>query len=445
MNSFESIRSKIEDKSTIVGVIGLGQVGLPTALTFCEVGFSVLGHDVNKGLLETLEKGQMPFFESGLEEILKNSLSKGKFHTESQIENLVSKCDVIIICVATPISSDILPNLSFLSNVCNSLARQKIEGKLILVESSIPPYTFENLVMTTLDKDQELGEKFWMAFVPERLAPGQAIFEITTTPRVIGYMDNKSETLAKLLYQNIVKSKIVTAPVRVAEISKLVENTYRDVNVALANEIAKICEIYGIDVEELRMVCNTHPRVNLLRPGPGVGGPCLPKDPHLLLNPQGSLPIKSNLITEARKVNDSMPLHVLGIINQEFRNDTTGKTITILGVTYKANVSDTRYSPAIQIIPSLKQKGFKVEVYDPFSDETFGGEKCNNLWDSISKSSMLLILTDHSEFKSINLDKIKQVMETPLIFDCRGIFDKNQVKQIGIKYLGIGYNPNKSY
>jgi UDP-N-acetyl-D-mannosaminuronic acid dehydrogenase len=442
MNNFESIHSKIEDKSAIVGVIGLGQVGLPTALTFCEAGFAVLGHDINEELLQELENGQTPFFESGLEEILKNSLSKGKFHTEPQIENLVSKCDAIIICVATPISSEILPNLSFLSNVCNSLAHHKIEGKLILVESSIPPYTFENLVLTTLDKNHELGEKFWIAFVPERLAPGQAISEITTTPRVIGYKDNKSETLARLLYQNIVKSKIVTAPVRVAEISKLVENTYRDVNVALANEIAKICEIYGIDVEELRNVCNTHPRVNLLSPGPGVGGPCLPKDPHLLLNPEGSSSINSNLITEARKVNDSMPFHVLGRINKEFGEDTTGKTVTVLGVTYKANVSDTRYSPAIQIIPSLKQQGFKVEVYDPFSSETFGGEKISSLWDSLSHSSLLLILTDHSEFKSISLEKISQSMQNPVVFDCRSIFDKNQAEKIGIKYLGIGYNPN---
>ena len=441
MNNFEILYSKIEERSAIVGVVGLGQVGLPTALTFCKAGFHVLGHDINKELLKKLESGQTPFFEPGLEEILKTSLDDKKFHTENNIENLVSKCDVLIICVATPISEEILPNLSFLANVCNSLAKQKIDGKLILIESSIPPFTFENLILTILDKEHQLGEKFWIAFVPERLAPGQAISEITTTPRVIGYKDKNSEILAKILYQNIVKSQIVTAPVRVVEVSKLVENTYRDVNVALANEVSKICEIYGIDVDDLRIVCNTHPRVNLLSPGPGVGGPCLPKDPHLLLNPQDSNSIRSDLILEARKVNDSMPFHVLELINQEFGDNSTGKTITVLGVSYKANVSDTRYSPATQIIPSLKQKGFKVEVYDPFSDETFGGEKSNDLWDSISRSSMVLILIDHSEFKSISLDKIKHAMEKPVIFDCRRIFDKTQAENIGIKYIGIGYYP----
>jgi len=441
MNNFEIIRSKLEERSAIVGVVGLGQVGLPTALTFCKAGFSVIGHDINSELLKKLTNGQIPFFEPGLEQILKNSLEEKKFHTEEKIENLVSQCDTILICVATPISEEILPNLSFLANVCNSLSKQKINGKLIVIESSIPPYTFENLVLSLLDKEHELGEKFWITCVPERLAPGQAISEIATTPRVIGYKEKKSEILTKLLYQSIVKSEIVTAPVRVVEISKLVENTYRDVNVALANEISKICEIYGIDVDDLRMVCNTHPRVNLLSPGPGVGGPCLPKDPYLLLNPQDNSSIKSDLILEARKVNDSMPFHVLREINHEIGENPNGKTITILGVTYKANVSDTRYSPAIQIIPSLKQRGFKVEVYDPFSDETFGGEKSSDLWNSISKSSMLLILTDHSEFKSISLEKIKHSMENPVIFDCRRIFDKNEAEKIGIKYLGIGYHP----
>ena len=298
--------------------------------------------------------------------------------------------------------------------------------------------------MATLNKKNDLGKNFWIAFVPERLAPGQAISEIKTTPRIIGCKDEQSGILTKLLYQNIVKSKIVISSVRIAEISKLVENTYRDVNIAFANEIAKICELYGVNFHELRKVCNTHPRVNLLAPGPGVGGPCLPKDPYLLLNPQGNPSIRSNLITEARKVNDFMPFHILDIINNEFDYDQINDiVITVLGVTYKANVSDTRYSPALQIIPSLKQKGFEVHVHDPYSDETFGGTKTNNLWDSISKSSMLLILTDHSDFKSINLEKIQETMKRLLIFDCKGVFKRNELEKLGIKYLSIGYNPNK--
>ena len=255
MNYFDFIYSNLEKKSATIGVIGLGQVGLSTALIFSEVNFSVIGHDIDKILLEKLENGKTPFVESGLEEILKNSLQKKKFQTELNIENLVEKCDVIIICVATPITSKILPDLSSLTKVCNSLSQLSIIGKLLIIESSIPPYTFENLVLSTLNKNNGLGQNFWIAFVPERLAPGQAISEIKTIPRIIGYDDERSKILAKLLYQNITKSEIVTSSVRMVEISKLVENTYRDVNVALANEIAKICEIYGIDVDELRKIC----------------------------------------------------------------------------------------------------------------------------------------------------------------------------------------------
>lgn len=440
-NMYQLLENKIKNNVAKIGVIGLGQVGLPTALTFSNAGFITTGHDINQNLLDLLEKGKSPFEEHGLNNLLKKCLDSKKFFTEKKLEDLVKNSDILIVCVATPITNDVRPNLSALENVSKSISELNLQGKLVLVESSIPPYTFEELIMPEITKKHAIGKNVWTAFVPERLSPGEAITGIKTTPRVIGRVDDASGVLAKSLYQNIVEAEILTTPVKIAEISKLVENTFRDVNVALANEIGLICENYGVDFTELKKVCNSHPRVNLLDPGPGVGGPCLPKDPYLLLNPRGHNTIQSNLITHARKTNDQIPFHVIDLIkkglngiNKNFSNS----CILVLGVTYKANVSDTRYSPASKIIPNLIEKGAKVLVYDPFSEENFGGTLTANIWDSISESDLILVLTDHLEFRSLSLEKISEKMKTPLIVDCRRIFDKSKAENLKINYVGIG-------
>jgi UDP-N-acetyl-D-mannosaminuronic acid dehydrogenase len=262
------------------------------------------------------------------------------------------------------------------------------------------------------------------------------------TPRVIGYADENSGNLAKFLYQKMVTSQVVSTPVEVAEISKLVENAFRDVNVAFANEVGLICENYGIDVADLIKVCNSHPRVKLLQPGPGVGGPCLPKDPYLLLNPQGKKKIDSKIIIDSRKINDSMPYHIVELVLdsiKEHGKKISESTILVLGVSYKANVSDTRFSPAKDIVIHLLNNGFKVIVYDPKSKETFGGQRTKNIWESLSQSDVLVIVTDHDEFRSLDLSKIKQIIRTPIIIDTRRILSRTQAEELGIKYISVGY------
>lgn len=436
------IIKKISNKDAKICVIGLGQVGLPTALIFCKVGFKVIGNDINHVLLENLNLGKVPFEEAELQNLLNKSIENEKFHTSSNIRDVIEKSDVIIVCVATPLSLDIRPDLSALEDVCKSLSECSLDDKLVIIESSIPPGTFEELVLPLVEKKNKLGKNFWTAFVPERFAPGQAFSEIQSTPRVIGYTDEESGLVAKTLYENIVNSEIFVTPVKVAEISKLVENTFRDVNVALANEVGLICERYGIDATELVKVCNSHPRVNLLQPGPGVGGPCLPKDPYLLLNPQGGEPIESKIILQARKINDSMPFHVIDLVVKTLKeeNKTLGKsTIVVLGVTYKKNISDTRLSPSKEIIDKLLKNGAKVLVYDPKSNENFGGEKISDVWNAISISDVIVVVTDHDEFKNLDLMKIQKTMKKPTIVDTRRVFDMKKAENLGIKYLSVGY------
>ena len=437
-----SLHDKIEKKEAKICVIGLGQVGLPTALTFCRSGYTVIGHDINKSLISNLSSKKSPFYEPGLDNFLIESVDSKKFLLTDNLVDAVEKSDVIIVCVATPITTDIRPDLSYLENVCRSLSQFSLVNKLIIIESSIPPGTFEGLVVPILTQQNKLGTEFWASFVPERLAPGHAFAEIQTTSRVIGYVDKDSGMLAKELYEKIVKGDVLLAPVQVAEISKLVENTYRDVNVAFANEVSMICEEYGIDVSELIKICNSHPRVKLLSPGPGVGGPCLPKDPYLLLNPQGKKPIISRIILEARKINDNMPFHVIDLIKNEVESQQRtlrGITVLILGVAYKANVSDTRFSPAAEIISQLIKNGSTVQVFDPNTKESFGGESISDMWESIKKSDVLVVLTDHDEFRKLDLKEIgKCIKENVILVDTRRVFNRHEVENLGIKYVSIG-------
>lgn len=431
----------IENLQARIGVIGLGQVGLPTALAFSDVGFDVTGHDVNQKLLKQLASGITPFEEDGLSDLLESCINKHKFSVEPNFEKTIQKCDILIVCVPTPLTENVRPDLSALESVCKSFSGLSLKDKMIIIESSIPPGTFDELVLKSL-KQNVLGEDFWAAFVPERLAPGQALSEIRTTPRIIGYYDEDSGNIARALYSKMITGEIYVTPVRIAEISKLVENTFRDVNVALANEIGLICERYGIDFLELQKICNSHPRVNLLKSGPGVGGPCLPKDPYLLLNPQDQSQIDSKIILYSRQINDSMPLHVVELAKKALKShgkDMTKSKIAVLGVAYKANVSDTRLSPAIEIIKQLQKFGSKVSVYDPKSKESFGAKPSSDINDAIKEADVLIIVTDHKEFKNLDLNEIKIKMNTPIIVDTRRMYDSKIAESLGFTYMGVGY------
>tara|TARA_B100000470_G_scaffold94244_1_gene72800 strand:+ start:64 stop:1413 length:1350 start_codon:yes stop_codon:yes gene_type:complete len=438
---FEELRGKIEIKKAQICIIGLGQVGLPTALSFVNSGFSVTGVDTDEELVNKVNNGIPPFEEENLQEILENSQKNKRFHATTKIEEAIQNSNVIIVCVATPITENNKPDMTHLKIVCDSLANYNLNKKLILIESSLPPGTFEGLILPSIQKSDEIC---WSCYVPERLVPGHAFNEIKVAPRLIGELNTESGVLAKELYKTIVNAEIVLTTFRVAEISKLVENTYRDVNIALANEIGIICEKYGIDFNELVRVCNSHPRVNLHQPGPGVGGPCLPKDPHLLLNPFNSEQIKSDIILNSRKINDEMPNHVVTLIQralQEKNKNLENSVISVLGTAYKANVSDVRNSPSEKIIKHLLDFSCKIKVNDPNTDTSFGGLYEKNILKTIEKSDLLVILTDHDEYKKLDLQVLRDIMnENPILVDTKRVFDKKIADDAGFLYVSVGYH-----
>lgn len=445
--SYDELLKKIQNFRAKICVVGLGQVGLPTALIYAKQGYKVYGYDINNSTINSLSQKKSPFEEEGIAELISEMIENNQFEPSNSLNECVERSDVIIVCVATPIV-DVTPNLSFLKNASISLSKLNLKGKLIIIESSIPPGTFKDFVIPIISKNISLGNDFWAAYVPERLSPSLALSEIQGTPRIIGQEDEKSGILAKFLYQNMVHSKIFVTNSKVAELSKLVENSYRDVNIAFANEISLICEKYQIDFAELFNVCNSHPRVNLHMAGPGVGGPCLPKDPYLLLNPINGQKIESKIITESRKINDLMPLHVSKLVTNALESQgksLKNSTILILGVAYKGNISDTRFSPSKEIIQNLQQKQCAVLVFDPLTDETFGAEKIYNLdYEVIKKSDALIIATDHEEFRKINPIIFQTMIKKPIIVDTKRIFSSKHIESLDMIYISVGYSKNSN-
>ena len=435
---------KIEERKITVCIVGLGQVGLPTALLFADAGFTVTGYDINEKIIHTLNAGRCHFNEPGLNALLSQCIAKKRFRATSDFPRALKESDVVIICVATPLGSNNRPNLDFLKNACGMIAKNPLKDKLVVIESSIPPGTTRNLVAPILRKNRHaLGKDFWVVYIPERLAPGQAIEEIARTARIIGSYDATGAEMARALYKNVIKNDIVVTDVNVAETSKLVENTYRDVNIAFANETAKICESLGIDIMEVIRVANTHPRVHVHTPGVGVGGPCIPKDPHLLISPVGGKELDLKVIPQAREVNDSMPEHFTDQVEKALlrgKKRISGASVLCLGVTYKGNVSDTRDSPAQAVIQALRVRGAEVSAYDPISTDVFGAKRVKTLSEGIKQADAVLILTDHDEFKKLDWKKVgRQLKKSAILADGRRIVPQDAAKALKDRFIAVGY------
>ncbi|RLE48946.1 MAG: nucleotide sugar dehydrogenase, partial [Candidatus Methanomethylicota archaeon] len=278
------------------------------------------------------------------------------------------------------------------------------------------------------------------AHVPERIAPGKAIEELTGFPRVVGGVGPKSTGKAVELY-SIVNSKLMPADATTAEFVKLIENTFRDLNIAYANFLALLAERLGIDVYEAIKLANTHPRVNIHMPGAGVGGPCLTKDPYLLIEKHRDV-YGAELIQLSRRINEYMPSHVVSMVLRSLSVngiDPSKAKVAVLGVTYKGDVDDVRESPSKHIVGKLLEKVSEVVVYDPYSSEAFGGKRASTLEEAVSKADVVVIATDHKEFKGIDLPKLKELVNNPIIVDGRRVVDPYKAFSHGFKYYGVGF------
>ena len=404
----------------MINIIGLGYIGLPTALMFAKSGIKVVGTDNNANLVDLLTEGKLAFEEDGLEELFQEALSNGiEFSTE------YLKTHTYIIAVPTPyIKNSKKLDPKYVISAVNSVLEVCEKGAAIIIESTISPGTVDKYIRSEIEeKGYVIGEDVHLLHAPERIIPGNMINELEYNSRTIGADDLEVGGKVKGLYENFCKAEIVVTDIKSAEMSKVIENTYRDINIAFANELAKICRTDNMDVYEIIRIANKHPRVNILQPGPGVGGHCISVDPWFLV---GDYPDLTNLILTARKINDSMPRHVLGRIRDIMREYDIKdiSKVGLYGLAYKENVDDTRESPTLQLLERMDEHlAFGVKVYDPFVKERIVDHQFMNFEDFLNEIEILVVMVGHDHIKdNMDLIKNKLVLDTKNICTFKNVY-----------------------
>lgn len=404
----------------MINIIGLGYIGLPTALMFASHGVDVVGTDYNQELVHTLSQGKTTFDEDGLDKLLTKALAKGIKFTCEYIAS-----DVYIITVPTPYEKfykKIDPSyvVAAVKNVMNFC----LKGATIVIESTVSPGTIDKFIRPVVEaKGFIIGKDINLVHAPERIAPGNMLYELKHNPRTIGADNRAVGEKIKELYSVFCQGDIVVTDIRTAEMTKVVENTFRDINIAFANELTKICRSDNMDVYEIIRIANMHPRVNILQPGPGVGGHCISVDPWFLV---GDYPGLANIILAARKINDSMPEFVLERVREIMKEKgmTDLKKVGLYGLTYKENVDDLRESPTLQLLESMrKHLAPGLKVYDPFVKCELVENQYYNLDAFLNAVDLVVIMVSHDEIKE-QIDKLKGkiVLDTKNICKIEGTY-----------------------
>ena len=406
----------------MVNVIGLGYIGLPTALMMASHGVEVVGTDYNKELVDTLNAGRTTFKENGLDELFRAALDSGiKFTSEYQVT------DTYIVSVPTPYDK-----FSKKIDACYVIAAVKDvmkvcpKGATVVIESTVSPGTIDRFVRPVIEENGfVIGSDINLVHAPERIIPGNMVYELLHNNRTIGSDSREVGEKVKQLYASFCQGEIVVTDIKTAEMTKVVENTFRAVNIAFANELAKICRHDGMDVYEIIRICNMHPRVNILQPGPGVGGHCISVDPWFLV---GDYPSLTKVIGESMKVNDSMPDFVLNRIYEIMKEKGLSDVsrVGLYGLTYKENVDDMRESPTLQLLESQQRHlAPGLKVYDPFITKDVVDNQYHDLDKFLEDVDMVVIMVNHNEIKE-NMQKLAG----KIVLDCRNICDLDGVYHI---------------
>ena len=405
----------------MVNVIVLGYIGLPTALMMASHGVEVIGTDYNKELVDTLNAGKTTFKEDGLDELFQNAVKAGiKFTTEYQ------NTDVYIVSVPTPYDKfSKKVDACYVVEAVKDVMKVCHKGATVVIESTVSPGTIDKFVRPVIEENGfTIGQDINLVHAPERIIPGNMVYELLHNNRTIGADDKAVGEKVKELYSSFCQGEIVVTDIRTAEMTKVVENTFRAVNIAFANELAKICRHDNMDVYEIIKICNMHPRVNILQPGPGVGGHCISVDPWFLV---GDYPSLAKVIDESMKTNDGMPDFVLNRIYEIMKVNkiTDISKVGLYGLTYKENVDDMRESPTLQMLESMERHlcGDLVKVYDPFITKDIVPNQYHDLDKFISDVELVVLLVGHDEIKQ-NMDKLKGkvILDTRKICDLDGVY-----------------------
>jgi len=442
-------------------VIGMGYVGIPAAALFADVeGFSVVGiqrRSKRSGWrIDWLNDGKNPIGgdEPGLSDLIQKVVKKGTFRVTDDFSEC-SDADAILIDVQTPTDEKGIPHYESLKEVSKQVGNHMGKDVLVIIESTVAPGTTENIVKPILEEESGLqaGTDFSLVFSYERVMVGRLLKNIVYLPRIVGGIDKESTRRGVDLYKNIVKETIHPTTVLTAEMAKVVENTYRDVNVAFANEVALLCESLEVDVFDVRKLVNTlpndpsnpssNPVRNMHFPGAGVGGHCLPKDPWLLkygVDTYGKFKVEPHVIVKSRELNMWMPTHTADLLEEGLKDagkKLQGAKIAILGVAFLENSDDTRNTPAKTLYEILEKKGAKPMLHDPYVRD-FELPFTKDFNEIISNADAIVIVTKHKEYLNLDLSSIKNKMNTPIIIDGRNTYQKEECEKLGFIYKGVG-------
>lgn len=432
------LQRKISAREAVIGVVGLGYVGIPVAAVFAQVGFRVIGVDIQSERVESVRAGQSPFGgkEPGLDRLLAEVVSAGRLQATLDYQAL-SQAQVVLVAVETPVDSHQIPRFRALRSASQSLGAVMRPGVLVVVESTVSPGTVDGMVRETLERESggKVNVDFWLGVCPERVMPGKLLSNLKSMSRVCGGSTPEVAAVLKTLYQWVVQADLDLTDIVTAELVKTIENAYRDTQIAFANEIALICEALGADGWRVRELVNKSPGRNMHLPGAGVGGHCIPKDSWLLAYPvREKLPLR--LIPAVRAINDDMPYHMVHLVKRALELaelSVKNSRVAILGYSYREDCDDVRNSPSAVLREELLRLGLEVVVHDPWVTEFQG-----DLVERITGSDVLVLMVGHSDYQTLEWDKIKSALHTPLIVDGRGFFDPKQMRELGFVYYGVG-------
>ena len=415
---------------------------MPLAVASAQAGFSVLGVDVDENKVAQINRGVCYVEDKYSEELLPSLVNSGKIKAFAKVSEAVPRSDIAIICVPTPLKKDGDPDLSFLKSVAKSLAGQLTDYKLVVVESTSYPGTTQEVFRPLLERGgKAAGRDFALVYSPERIDYGNASFGVRSIPKVVGGVDEESTRLGAAFYTAILQAKVVAvSSPSVAEATKMLENVFRYVNIALVNELAVLHETLGVDFIEAIDAAATKPFGFMAHyPGPGVGGHCIPKDPFYLVYKAKKAGFPLRMVSTAEVLNNGMPKHTVDRLLRAFRK----VKVTLWGLSYKGGVKDTRRSPSVDLLKIFQRLGVKTVVYDPFVETIKVGSvqyaSVGSLLDSVKGADAVVIATNHAAFRQVDLSEVKaQMNPNPVLFDTRSLRTRKESEEAGFTYLATG-------
>ena len=446
MNNFDEVKKSLNLKSLRVCVIGIGRIGLPTALSFAKSGLQTIGVDINENLVQDINSKKFPLKdEPGYEDIFHDVLEKKLFSATTKIEDAVNNSDLVLLSLPTPMDENNIPDYSALTIVGSQLSEILTPNSLVIVESTIEPGFIENEMISLISKSGRLKieDNFSIGVCPENANPGEILHDFTNLPRLVGGINQNITKIITMIYKNVFSVDLIEMEnCKTANAVKLTTNVFRDINIAFVSELALMFEKLGIDTIKVLEAAKAKYNFQVHYPGAGVGGPCLPINSYQLLNTARRTGVKLSIIESGRMINETMPDHVVKLTCDAFdecKKNIDKSEILIMGISYKPNVKDVQLSPAKEIIKKFQNLGSNVHIYDPFfySTEIFGLKVEDNLENILPEMDAVVIVTGHDEFKQIEIDSFLKT-KSKILIDSRGIIDPISVKNKNLIFRGLG-------